>query len=162
MNFPAGSLGHPVGCEEKLFLGRQDKMSEVSNAIENMTFAMRSDLVERKPETVYECESLDYGQQYIVDEVFYVVGCQQDGQQWAHQHRFSQKVDAEQLLHRIREAADGNVCIDMKYWYEIAPAYGSLAYENNASQMVSDETKLDVESEYGAGSYSYGTPGFIG
>jgi len=84
------------------------------------------------------------GEQYSA-EVYYIVVEKEDGTRYAHFKAFKgcsvenledgyiafndvrkqAYKDAERLLQRIQQAGE----IDLKYWNEIAPCYGSLAFQ---------------------------------
>ena len=92
----------------------------------------------------------------------YSVGCDlADGRNWAHFKTYSSEWDADQLLQRITANLPEDWSpVENPHWYPLPHTYGSEAYCRSGQWL--DEQKLDVEAEFGPGSYRPGGPGFVG
>lgn len=88
-----------------------------------MKFYLHSDavIVDQNPEFA----DMSNPQGYIMGEAVYVVAENDKGFRWAHEIRWIDDLEnARKLLSRVVAAGK----IDMKYWHEIDPSYGSEAY----------------------------------
>jgi hypothetical protein len=84
------------------------------------------------------------------------------GRRFIHAQQFSSREDAEKLVERVNAHIERHPewQPSPQHWREGQPCYGSDCYaeENGESELA----RVDVEAEFGPGTYRPGTPGFIG
>ena len=86
------------------------------------------------------------------------------GNLYRHEHVFTDYDAAYRLYARVlRSWGDRAVDVsDNDHWYFFRRIYGSVAYQQNCREEEGYSQRLDVEGEFGPGSYHSGGPGFIG
>ena len=113
-----------------------------------MQFFVRSDVVHTgRDETGYPIEGL----------IYYVVAESESGRRLAHGYTFSDEgiykrgeERAEKLVRRIERAYKAGEGPDWDaYWYEIDPAYGSLAYQDLDNQKFFRDREIMEAHEAG-------------
>lgn len=98
-------------------------------------------------------------------EVFQVQAVNDRGEVFFHNHRFESHEweAADRLAQRIARFADQNVFDPSARpeWYFHRNQYGSDAYAENYVNEANYDQRLDVEGEFGPGSYRPGHPGYL-
>lgn len=92
----------------------------------------------------------------------YRVDCVDElGNRWFHFKTFSDWEEAAELEQRIEDHIKHNAdWTPGEHWHASHVVYGSIAYQTQGGE--SDLARVDVEAEYGAGSYTPSHPGYIG
>lgn len=91
----------------------------------------------------------------------YSVECRDSqGHRWIHFKTFTDPVECDILLHRIVAGRpEGWIPEPNDCWHRGPLVYGSLAFQLEGG--AHEQQKIDVEAEFGPGSYNPGHPGWL-
>ena len=100
-----------------------------------------------------------HGEDGIYEAVNYLVECRDlAGHTWVHFKAFDSVEDAAALADRVEDhPADWTP--ENEHWTRGRLIYGSRAFELEGG--AHEQQKIDVESEFGPGSYMPGMPGYL-
>jgi len=94
-------------------------------------FYVREDMV-----ADVHCEAYDGSQ---VLSVFYIVGEEDTGRRYRHNHTFSDGDEAQEFCDKVTEAS--RIC--MAFWSAIAPAYGSAYHAHVGDRPFADKEEAE-------------------
>lgn len=93
---------------------------------------------------------------------FVVEAVSPEGVAYWHEQLFEREADALRLAARVIKHIKSNPTWEPEeHWVFNRRIYGSIAYQNNRMDEEHYSQRLDVEAEYGPGSYLPGHPGYL-